>query len=40
MNKDWEREQIERLIALQNKKITQLQTKVENDSPNQTSTEK
>jgi hypothetical protein len=40
MNKDWEREQIERLIALQNKKITQLQTKVQNDSPNQTSIEK
>lgn len=40
MNKDWEREQIERLIALQNKKITQLQTKVQNDSPNQNSTEK
>ena len=40
MNKDWEREQIERLIALQEKKITQLQTKVENDSSNQTSTEK
>jgi ABC-type multidrug transport system fused ATPase/permease subunit len=40
MNKDWEREQIERLIALQQKKITQLQTKVENDFPNQTSTEK
>lgn len=40
MNKDWEREQIERLIVLQEKKITQLQTKVENDSSNQTSTEK
>ena len=40
MNKDWEREQIERLIALQEKKITQLQTKVENDSFHQTSTEK
>jgi ABC-type multidrug transport system fused ATPase/permease subunit len=40
MNKDWEREQIERLIALQEKKITQLQTKVENDSSNQTSAEK
>lgn len=40
MNKDWEREQIERLIALQEKKITQLQTKVENDSFHQTSAEK
>jgi len=32
MNKDWEREQIERLIALQQKKITQLQTKVNEDA--------
>ena len=40
MNRDWEREQIERLIALQEKKITQLQTKVENDSFHQTSIEK
>ena len=42
MNKDWEREQIERLIALQQKKISQLQTKVadEEDTTNQTSVEK
>lgn len=32
MNKDWEREQIERLISLQRKKITQLQTKVDEDT--------
>ena len=32
MNKDWERGQVERLIALQEKKITQLQTKVEEDA--------
>jgi 2TM domain len=36
MNKGWERAQIERLIALQQKKIIQLQTQVENDLPNQT----
>ena len=29
MNKDWEREQIERLMALQQKKITQLQTEID-----------
>lgn len=40
MNKDWEREQIERLIALQQKKITQLKTKVDEDNPPQTSVEK
>lgn len=40
MNKDWEREQIERLIALQQKKIIQLQTKVDEDDSNQTSIEK
>jgi uncharacterized protein YlxW (UPF0749 family) len=32
MNKEWERGQIERLIALQVKKIVQLQTKVEEDT--------
>lgn len=32
MNKDWEREQIERLMALQQKKIDQLQTKTNNES--------
>lgn len=32
MNKTWEREQIERLIALQDKKIQQLQTKIEKDT--------
>lgn len=32
MNKDWERGQIERLIALQEKKIAQLQTKVDEDT--------
>jgi cell division protein FtsW (lipid II flippase) len=31
MNKDWEREQIGRLVALQQKKIDQLQTQVNND---------
>jgi uncharacterized protein YlxW (UPF0749 family) len=30
MNKDWEREQINRLVAQQEKKIVQLQTKTEN----------
>lgn len=40
MNKDWEREQIERLIALQQKKITQLQTKVDDDASNQITIEK
>jgi Zn-dependent protease with chaperone function len=39
MNKNWEREQIERLIALQEKKIIQLQTKIDEDYSNQTSTE-
>ena len=33
MNKDWEREQIERLMALQQKKIDQLQTKTNNETP-------
>jgi hypothetical protein len=32
MNKDWEREQVERLTALQQKKIIQLQTKVDEDT--------
>jgi Zn-dependent protease with chaperone function len=40
MNKNWEREQINRLVAKQQIKITQLQAKVENDSPNQTPIEK
>ena len=35
MNKDWEREQIEKLIAQQERKISQLQTKVDEDSANQ-----
>ncbi|MES2575108.1 MAG: 2TM domain-containing protein [Bacteroidota bacterium] len=32
MNKDWEREQINRLVAQQEKKIAQLQTKAEEDT--------
>jgi hypothetical protein len=40
MNKNWEREQINRLVTKQQIKIDQLQTKVENDFPNQTSIEK
>ena len=32
MNKDWERDQISRLVAQQQKKIDQLQTKVEDDT--------
>ena len=31
MNKDWEREQIDRLVLLQQKKIEQLQSKIAND---------
>jgi hypothetical protein len=31
MNKDWEREQIDRLIAKQDKRLEQLKTKVENE---------
>jgi hypothetical protein len=31
MNKDWERTQIERLVAQQEKKIDEFQSKVEND---------
>lgn len=34
MNKNWEREQIDRLVAQQQKKITQLQTKIEEDFAN------
>jgi cell division protein FtsW (lipid II flippase) len=32
MNKYWERDQIDRLVALQQKKITQLQSKIEEDN--------
>ena len=35
MNKDWEREQIEKLMAQQERKINQLQTKVDEDSAKQ-----
>ena len=31
MNKNWERDQIERLVALQQKKINELETKVANN---------
>lgn len=31
MNKEWEREQIERLMAKQEQRIKQLEQKVEND---------
>lgn len=31
MNKEWEREQIDRLIAKQDKRIDQLKTKIDND---------
>jgi len=31
MNKDWEREQIDRLVTLQKKKVEQLQTQITND---------
>ncbi|QIH39308.1 2TM domain-containing protein [Flavobacterium sp. Sr18] len=31
MNKDWEREQIDRLVTLQKKKMEQLQTQITND---------
>jgi ABC-type multidrug transport system fused ATPase/permease subunit len=34
MNKNWEREQIDRLVAQQQKKIAQLQTKIEEDFAN------
>lgn len=33
MNKNWEREQVDRLVALQQKKIAQLQEKIEGDNP-------
>ena len=33
MNKDWEREQIDRLVVLQQKKLEQLQSKIANDEP-------
>lgn len=33
MNKNWERDQINRLVAQQQRKIDQLQTKVEEDFP-------
>ena len=32
MNKNWERDQIDRLVALQQKKITQLQSKIEDNN--------
>ena len=32
MNKNWEKEQIDRLVTLQQKKITQLQTKINEES--------
>lgn len=32
MNKEWERTQIDRLVALQQKKITELQNNIENTS--------
>lgn len=31
MNKDWEREQIDRLVTLQKKKVEQLQNQIAND---------
>lgn len=31
MNKNWEKEQVDRLISLQEKKIAQLQTKIETE---------
>ncbi|MDP2159998.1 MAG: 2TM domain-containing protein [Flavobacterium sp.] len=34
MNKNWEREQIDRLIALQDKKIEQLQKKIDSENTN------
>ena len=34
MNKDWERDQINRLVGLQQKKLSQLETKSEEDSIN------
>ena len=35
MNKDWEREQIDRLVTLQKKKIEQLEAQITNDEPKQ-----
>ena len=35
MNKDWEREQIDRLVALQKKKVEQLEAQITNDEPKQ-----
>ena len=34
MNKNWEREQIDKLVAKQQTKIDQLQTQIEEDSTN------
>lgn len=34
MNKDWERDQIDRLVALQKRKLEELQLKVESEEPN------
>lgn len=39
MNKNWERDQIDRLVALQQKKITELQSKITEDLPNKLETE-
>jgi len=33
MNKSWERDQIDRLVALQQKKIAQLQSKIDENNP-------
>jgi|SRR5688572_3521869 phosphotransferase system glucose/maltose/N-acetylglucosamine-specific IIC component len=38
INKKWEREQIEKLVARQQRKIDQLAKKIENDNDNTTST--
>lgn len=35
MNKNWEREQIDRLVSLQKKKIDQMLTQINNDDINQ-----
>ncbi|MRX37770.1 hypothetical protein GJU43_00645 [Flavobacterium sp. LC2016-23] len=34
MNKNWEREQIDRLVALQQKRISQLESKINEDNEN------
>ncbi|UFH35946.1 2TM domain-containing protein [Flavobacterium acetivorans] len=39
MNKNWERDQIDRLVALQQKKINELQSKIAEDLPNKLETE-